>query len=347
MSPTPKPKKPIYKADFQQVLFFHDGPQLILLKMARNAYVLGVGVEEVYDRQFLGVKISQKQFASYMRDRFDLRYVILNPDSDMWFEFDLPTAAGRVDLSPVELPAETLNTLAPDHGIFARDHTEAYADLVEETRSVQKFLVDGNWDMREFSKFHAQVSDLYALSKSVDYFDGDADDKHKKAIIDAFIKPWKGGGSYLGFFRSLSRVGSYAARPDIKAIQWASPGYIEVLGSKASFDKIITLVEDYGNSAEEIKSSYDHLWSYLSEHRLLRASLGGFDNKSVIASELLVRASELASSLRFGRFDVVMRMASGNALVIAKVMLATKRRVEKLHAFFAEGRLAVDDEAID
>lgn len=340
------PRAPQASADFEQVLLFDQGPQVVLLSMGDKSKILGVSVNRVVgDHQYFGAKVSVDQFHQYLEDRFDLRYILRNPDRAKWFFFDLPTDDGSVRLNAIEFNDFPDERLLPEHGLFARDHTEDYEYVIIREASVQRFLLDGNWDMREFAKFHSQISDLYALTKSVVFFqDIPGFNEVKRSIVEAFIRPWQGGGSYLGFFKSLAKLGGREFRPNIKAIQWASPGYLDVTGNEESFERIVGLVDHYDRNQRRIMSAYSELWQYMSEMKLLKLDPRVFDRQSSVAEDVRELTEDLASCLDVAEYETVRAMAGGDALVAAKVLLASARRVAKLHAFFSEGRVAIPED---
>lgn len=336
------------KALFEQVLFYLDGPQLISLSMGDKSKVVAVATDNIARHGFFGAKVSVHQFCEYLNERFDLRFLMAYPDRHTWFEFDLPVNNGDiVDLTPVDLTKARINSFLPDHGIFARDHSEDYKSIVFPEQTVQRFNVDGKWDMKEFGKFHSYVSDLYSLSRSIDLFlDEQVEIDRKRKVMASFVKPWEGGGSYYGFFRSLSAAGGRDYRPDIKAIQWASPGHIDIVGEHDSFEKLKNLLRHYGKNRKAIVENYDHLWSYLHEMNLLKSSSKHLDRKSAIAIEVGERAKLLSRSLNITSYRTMKKMAGNDTVVAGKVLLAAQRRSDKLYKFFIEGRAAIAGEEI-
>ena len=336
------------KANFEQVLFYLDGPQLLTLSMGDKSKVVAVATDNIAQRQFFGAKVSIHQFSEYLNERFDLRFLLANPDRQIWYEFDLPEDASvMVEMTPVELTKKRAAAFLPEHGLFARDHSDEYEAITFAKQTTQRFNVDGKWDMKEFSKFHSYVSDLYSLSRSIDLFiDEQVTIDKKRAVMASFVKPWEGGGSYYGFFRSLASLGGRDYRPDIQAIQWASPGYIDIVGDKESFDNLKAILRHFGQHRQAIVDDYEHLWSYLQETKLLKTSSRRLDRKSDVAMEAGERAKALSRSLNITSYRTLKKMAGNDPVVAGKVLLAAKRRAERLYTFFMEGRAAIDGEAI-
>ena len=90
-------------AQFEQVLWYGDGPQLVLLRMTDKSFVLAVAIDRVCENfAFFGAKISRNQLEEYLSNRFDLRYVLSNPDRNKWFQFSLTGETSRIRMQTVE-----------------------------------------------------------------------------------------------------------------------------------------------------------------------------------------------------------------------------------------------------
>jgi hypothetical protein len=316
--------------------------------MGDKSYVIAVAIERLARKfSFFGAKVSISQLDNYLRNRFDLRYILSNPDRHKWFEFDLPSSGEFLDMSIFDFDDKADQDLLPEHGTFASDHSEKFSLSLNPNDFTQRYLVDGKWDVREFSKFHGQLSDLYALTKSVTAFeDPNVDLGQKRAMVESFMKPWQGGGSYLSFFKSIADQGGRDHRPELEAIQWASPGYIDVLGNRSSFQRISELIEHFDKNRRSITLCYDELWEYLSEMKLLKLNRKRFDRKSDIALEVNELAKSFSRKLGLAPYRTVKKMAGNDPLVAAKVLLAATRRLVRMHKFFLEGRVAVESAQI-
>src|SRR5690606_11038584 len=100
---------------------------------------------------FFGAQVTEDQFVDYVRERFDLRYLLMRPDMKRHFIFDLATGEeGQVHLVRHKLAPEEAETLLPDAGLFAREHTEKVQLTSLQGRSEETFGIDGKWDLDEF-----------------------------------------------------------------------------------------------------------------------------------------------------------------------------------------------------
>ena len=60
-----------------------------------------------------------------------------------------------------------------------------------------------------------------------------------------------------------------------------------------------------------------------------------------MAAEIGTRAQLLSKALGVTSYRNLKKMAGNDPVVASKVLLATKRRVQRLHDFFFEGRVSV------
>jgi len=339
-----KRKARVQRADFEQVLWYADGPQVVLLKVNGKSYIIGVAVDQVCQNgSFFGARISEHQLEAYLRNRCDLRYVLSWPDRKKHYLFDLPNDGEKVDIRTFEFSQSKHEELLPDHRLFASDHTEKYSLDGTNFNFSQRYLVDGKWEVAEFSKFHRNLSDLYALNRSVDSFKDESTSlEQKRQIMESFIQPWKGGGSYVSFFKEITRSGGRANKPVVDAIQWASPGHMDILGDKNSFENISRLLKHYDENKSKIDRHYLRFWEFLSERKLLSTGRRNFDRKSQLADDVNERAKAFSRELDLTSYRVLKKLSGNDPLVASKVLLASARRLEKMHLFFLEGRISLE-----
>ena len=339
-------KKPAFlEAKFEQVLSYFDRPQLVLLSAVADSKIVGIAVtDEKYIYPFFAAQVSSSQFSDYLAERFDLRYLLMKPDLRRNFIFDLATMKdGIVALARIKLTRSNAEYLLPDHGLFARDHTEKLSATVSVAQSEQTFGVDGSWDLPEFSRFYANITDLYAFFNSVDMFlDRQYAIDKKDEIQRAFTKPFEGGGSYVSMFGSLALAQVRENRLHVGGIQYNSPGFVRIKGFEKPFTEIRGLLDNLSSNIDAINIAFNELRGFLAKAKMLRMSAERFDPGAPIAGEVEALARKLAVVLDIVDFDALVLMASGNMLVVAKVLLSIQRRATRLYQFFLEGRASFD-----
>ncbi|MNS96160.1 hypothetical protein D3C72_1304460 [compost metagenome] len=333
------------KAKFEQVLLFAGEPQIVLLSGPAGSKVVAVAINrDGMELPFFGAQVTEDQFVDYIRERFDLRYLLMKPDMKRHFMFDLSsTHEGNVQLARYTLTTEESERLLPDAGLFAREHTEKVELPSLQGRSEETFGIDGKWDLDEFSKLYGQVTDLYSVFSSVDAFlDEQASIDKRQRIQDAFLKPFEGGGSYVSLYKSLTSVQSQSARLDVQGIQYHSPGYVKVKGQTKPLSEVRELVGHIEANLVELEKHYKALYVLLRQNNLLRMPSDRFDKTGVTAQRVEISTRALSDALEAYPYDSVLKMSAGNQLIAAKVTLSVFRRGKRLLEFFLEGRVSYD-----
>jgi hypothetical protein len=330
-------------AEFEKVLWYTDGPQLVLLRVKGGSFVIGVSICRVsVGAEFFGSRISPDLLESYLRNRCDLRFVLSNPDRRTHYTFDLPKE-GRIQLTKLNFQIKKHERYLPDHRLFASDHTEDYVLDGGKFSFSQRYFVDGKWEVAEFSKFNRNLSDLYALGRSLENFEhGEIDQAQRQKIIESFIQPWRGGGSYVSFFKEIGRAGGRQSRPVVDAIQWASPGHMDFLGDQSSFKRLSVLIRHYDAHREQINAGYDRLRGYLSERKLLRPASRRVTSSAVQIDAVNDMAKRFSKELGLTSYRTIKKLSGNDPVVASKVLLASARRLENTHRFFLEGRIALE-----
>jgi len=317
----------------------------VLLSGPAGSKVVAVAVNlEGMEYPFFGAQMTEDQFVEYLRERFDLRYLLTKPDMKRHFLFDLASGEeGYVHLVRHKLTPEDAETLLPDAGLFAREHTEKVKLPALQGRSEETFGIDGKWDLDEFSKLYGQVTDLYAVFSSVDAFlDEQASIDKRQKIQDAFLKPFEGGGSYVSLYKSLTSVQSKSARLDVQGIAYHSPGYVKVKGQTKPLSEVRELVNHLEENLVEIEKYYKSLYELLKQNSLLRMPSERFQSTGVMADRVKISTQALAEALEAYPYDSILKMSAGNPLIAAKVTLSVFRRGKRLLEFFLEGRVSYD-----
>lgn len=335
-------------ATLKQVLLWYDEPQIVLLSINPFQYVVGVAAEiDGYVTPFVGASVSIRQLLDYKLERIDLRYLYLHADGRKWWTFDLDDDPEAIKLKKVSGKAEIVDNNAPETGFFSRFHDEITSLSVDLADSKQTFEIDGTWDLGEFSQFYGQVEDIYYFFHSMaEYKKSGTSAMRKAQIHDALVRPFRGGGSYVGLYNDFANDNNRAARLRVSGIQYHSPGYVEVRALEEPFNASIALLAAYAEKKSTIKSLYKDLYKTLSKNNLLKKDANTVYSKEL--SNLIVEQSlELSNALYGVSFLDILEVADENLLIAAKVLLSVDRRVDRLFQFFDEGRAKHSDVTIN
>lgn len=327
-----------------QILLWYDQPEILLLKRSRTEYILAVSSIEDVDNdkagfRFIGASMNAKHIAEYQDGKFDLRYALSNGNLRKFWTFCYSPENSEVTLEQHKRTSKVIVESLPEAGFFARDHDRV--EVVDEfvADAVETFDIDGDWDLGEFSKLYDRIEDVYYILNDIRRFkDPNISANDKETILDAFLRPWQGGGSYVGFYDRIANDNRPTARLKVGGIQYNSPGYVRIKAKRQPFDAMIDLLRSYAENPTCMSKSYNTLHKYLSTHSLLRAKPDTFISESVQEG---IREYSIALSRNMNgvSFETILEMARDNVLVSAKVLLSLSRRLKSLYGFFEQGRV--------
>ena len=330
-------------ATMLSTLVFFDSPQVMLLSIKENRYAISIAIEsQASDLRFLAAEIDELQLIRYFRGKHDLRYLFEFPRWKKWYQFDLTeSSSNSISLYPVDSAIYADEKNLPERWFFARDHTEKYALEEIERLSEKTYLIDGAWDLVDFSRFYGKVSDLYAFSLSLaKYKSPEVNREEKRRIIEACVEPpLRGGSSYINLFRELMRTLSSSEKLAVQSIQYASPGHVKIEGKSEVFQQIDQDLEYFSRNYNEIKRMYDDLYKFMQKNKLLKSDKEKFDSNGAIAGHLFDSATRLAVEIGIVESNHLYEMVGQNKLSYAKVVLAQFRRMQGYFLFYAEGRV--------
>ncbi|WP_242147542.1 hypothetical protein [Sphingomonas sp. BAUL-RG-20F-R05-02] len=330
-------------ASLEQVLLWYDGPQILLLRVPNTLFVIAVAAtDKLGNDLFLGALVTPRQLVQYQAENFDLRFLMLRAHRSAWYQFELSDDEEEIKLTRIKRDAELIRDFIPEAGLFSRAHEPIKTVSLAAPSAVEKFDIDGSWNLGEFSSFYGQVEDVYYIFNTVDrYYNNNTSIDEKLKLQEAFLRPWRGGGSYLGFYGQIANDNDQESQLRVSGIQYHSPGYVEVRARQKPFDDLINLIARFSNDPMPARKAYRNLYSFMAKAKLLKASPDSFlsqDYQDAIRS----LAEDLSGSLGAVDFIHIEHMARENVLVTAKVFLSLHRRVERLNGFFAQGRVKHD-----
>lgn len=330
------------RASIVQTLIFSDGPQVVLFRTQILTYIIAIAVQDgKYLEPFYGAEISETQLNEYLQEKYDLRYLMSRPIFKRWFMIDLGKMEGdSVKLVKMQLTPSIAKAFLPGKGIFAREHTEECSLYSENNYAEDSLSVDGSWDLPEVSDMYKQYGDLYIVFNSADIFiDPHASADVKRKVVEAFNKPWEGGGSYGAFYHSMRDAQAPNERLRLAAMQYMSPGYVRIHGKVHPFHEVRRLIEHYKHNFDKINGEYSDLHKYLSQMNLLTLPANEFDRTGKVADEVAERAKKFAITLDAIPYRNLYAMAGQDQLTVAKVLLSIQRRLDHLYEFFLQGRV--------
>ena len=198
---------------------------------------------------------SRETTRDYFLGRFDLHYVYVYAPNATYYEADVESIfKNEIELRPFSGAVD--DDCIPSKGFFARDHNRSY-EFVKQPPSVHEVPIDGQWKMGDFQEFYSRYADLYVFQEALRTVGAQPLSFVPISYLSAFRgKPFRGGSSYLSFFKDLKAALPYHQRPQLAAVQWASPGEITIKGTKALFREVERQVGSFQLDYDDAKNSY-------------------------------------------------------------------------------------------
>jgi len=200
-----------------------------------------------------------------------------------------------------------------------------------------KINIDKRWSLEDLYVFSRTYEQVYFLAYSLlpDLPEG-AVDRVSRAY-QTF--PWRGGYSAVNFYNQLKYSVPSTERPNVLAIRYASPGFLELgmlLGVAYSVSKLVKYV---AGSLKEMNSAYNEIMTDLQKRKLLRLEV---KKKEIELSQTQLRAVEehadsMAKLLGFnGHAELTER--TGHPFITLKILLSYYRRLRKLAEYQSKGK---------
>lgn len=197
--------------------------------------------------------------------------------------------------------------------------------------------IDERWTLEDLYVFSRTYEQVYFMTYSLyDDLPDSAIDRVTRAY-QAF--PWKGGYSAVNFYNQLKYAVPPAKRPKVAAIQYASPGFIELLLLVGVAGALSRVVRSVASTIREANAAYNEVMSDLQKRKLLRLDVRKkeIDLEKDELALIELYADRMASLLGFpGHAAITGR--TGHPYITLKILLSYYRRVRKLAEFRLKGK---------
>jgi hypothetical protein len=337
----PNLREPV-TANIVQILDWYERPELILLEGPKFAYTLAVRSANLEDgpNVYVGGSMTIGRLRAYANGKCDLRYAIAHANLRKFWRFELEQGVSSVILNPIKRSDPDLVASIPSPGLFAREHEDIEMAKSHVPNTIERFEVDGGWDLGEFSQFYGQIEDIYYITADLNRFDDPNISPAEKSIItSAFDRSWAGGGSYVAFYRKVANDNDFHAPLRVSGIKYNSPGYVTIHARTEPFQQLMNILQSYSFQETEFRKAVNELGRFMSRSGMNRS---GISSSLLLPDQkegLLKKANQLSEFLPGVEFSTLLAMTNGNILVAAKVLVSIYKRVERLYAFFDQGRV--------
>lgn len=192
---------------------------------------------------------------------------------------------------------------------------------------IYQIHIDGQWSFLDFASFPRTYIQAYSLAYLLS-------ENSQKAIWAFRAFPWRGGYSAVNFYNAIYRQLPAKHRPQVRRIQYASPGIIELSLLAAAALSLKTIVSHVLAAARDISTTYTQIYRELQERKLLRikteSARRSLEKENI---EFINWATkEMARFMGIRSLNELNRL-TGSPLVSLKILLSFYRRVRDLGRF--------------
>lgn len=194
-----------------------------------------------------------------------------------------------------------------------------------------KLYIDGRWELTDLNLLTRVYIQVYGLIYSLDV----ADDYVEEEIQYIYGKyPWRGGYSAVNFYQNLFSKMPREYRPNIKSIQYASPGFIE-LSQLVEVAKDISLIVGYVSAAILAgNKTYSAIQKGIKERKLSKFDLRSEELKLMEQERAFIHKSVNEISQVMGvRKETLAKLyfrTENNELAVLKILSSLYRRARDL-----------------
>ncbi len=194
---------------------------------------------------------------------------------------------------------------------------------------VYSIRLDGRWTLEDLYRFPRTYEQAYFALDALIPSESDIDFERVERAFEAF--PWQGGYSAVNFYNQLKYATPVKGRPSIVAIQYASPGFINLALVLEQAQTLAAIVAAVAGSITVCNALYNKIMNDLQRRKLLRIEVERAQ-LSLSREELkLIRKynKEMAELLRIGT-PAALDERTKRPLVSLKILLSVYRRIRTL-----------------
>lgn len=207
---------------------------------------------------------------------------------------------------------------------------------------IYRVLMDQRWELKDLYNFPHSYSQAHAFIYCLDSELDPRDDERINIALQDY--PWKGGYSYINIYTVFHHQIPVPHRPQIASIQYASPGWIDILLNPdvaLQVAKAVGILLGAGVAAAKAIKEIDKIRLDIALQR--RQQWKEFAELTAEETKALNEMSEeLAKNLGFGSLQKLQQRTK-NPEVTLKVLLAHYRRLKVLGDYVNSGKVALPE----
>ncbi|MFT8809036.1 hypothetical protein [Gluconobacter sp.] len=200
-----------------------------------------------------------------------------------------------------------------------------------------KIFIDKRWSLEDLYKFPRAYEQVYFAFEAVLPSPDEVTDERIERAFRAF--PWQGGYSAVSFYNQLKYATPPKRRPLIQKMQYASPGYIELLLNLPLAVQIAGVVGSVAASIGACNKTYNAIHTDLQKRKLLRMDVE--KKKIELTKEQLKLVTfangEMAKILDLPSTKAILERTN-DPLISLKILLSIYRRIRTLSEYKIKGK---------
>lgn len=311
-----------------EVLHFDQVPILFTgLNLYRNR-VVGSSVDEDHKEgieRFFHAIVRPETYSRFIRREISYRDVLIDSQTVFVIDQALRTGTMTVAIYDVQaIPEEYFPSERSFCPVRASDKGTFFGERYQ-------IALDGRWSFEEFGKLPHLYIQIYSAVYALD-LDRRANHGRIETAIQSY--PWRGGFSSVNFFTVLHNAVPRHDRPRIAAMQYASPGFVELALAADVATRIRELVLMYLEHALYWEQRYKVHYEYMGRRAMLR------DGADIEIEELtdddravLDEATDVMAQLWGSSLTATVAKWAPTPVVRVKVLHSMYRRLRQLAQF--------------
>ncbi|UUO23348.1 hypothetical protein FGD67_09065 [Colwellia sp. M166] len=190
-------------------------------------------------------------------------------------------------------------------------------------------LLDERWKLEDFAILTKEYMQLYGF-----FYALRSVESNQLSQLEFERMPWLGGGSVVGFFSIMGRLVPPENNPEVKRIQYASPGFIELTLITEVAKDIGIIVSSICASIASIAGTYSLIYSQYQKRKLTQLKIKDLEAKQLREEIIFVKNSikqlHEGFSLTNNQVQSLHKISKGDELVQLKMLLALYRRAKPI-----------------
>ena len=224
----------------------------------------------------------------------------------------------------MEVPSQSLESCK-----WGCHYVDEKGGLMARHYGVYSIKLDGRWSLEDLYRFPRTYEQAYFALDALIPSESEIDLDRVRRAFEAF--PWHGGYSAVNFYNQLKYATPIKSRPSVRAIEYASPGFLDLALILEQAQTLAAIVAAVAGSITACNALYNKIMNDLQRRKLLRIQVEKAEI-SLSREELkLIRqySKEMAELLVIGTPDALEERTQ-RPLVSLKILLSVYRRIRTL-----------------